>query len=407
MSGALCKLRVLDLTRVLAGPWATQVLGDLGAQVIKIERPGIGDETRAWGPPYLRDAEGNETDQSAYYLSANRNKRSITIDITKPKGQAIIRRLAETSDVIIENYKVGGLKRYGLDYDSLRADNRGLIYCSITGFGQTGPYSHRAGYDFLIQGMGGLMSVTGREDGTPGAGPQKVGVALTDVLTGLYSVISILAALNSRNDTGNGQHIDMALMDVQVTSLANQNMNYLTTGELPKRLGNAHPNIVPYQDFPCKDGSVILTVGNDRQFAALCEVLGNPDWARDPRFANNAARVSNRDALIELMSAVTVTATTQEWVTAFEKSGVPCGPINSLKDVFEDPQVIARALEIGLPHPLAGTVPLVASPIRLSDTPVEYTLPPPLLGEHTRWLLSSALGMSEEEIDALAAEAVI
>lgn len=382
-------------------------MGDMGAEVIKIERPGLGDETRAWGPPYLRGADGNETTESAYYLSANRNKRSVTIDIAKPKGQEIVRRLAESSDVILENFKVGGLKRYGLDYESLRAINPRLIYCSITGFGQTGPFASRAGYDFLIQGMGGLMSVTGREDGTPGAGPQKVGVALTDILTGLYSVIAILAALNSRRDTGTGQHVDMALLDVQVTSLANQNMNYLTTGEPPTRLGNAHPNIVPYQDFPSKDGGVILAVGNDRQFAALCGVLGKPAWANDIRFATNAARVANRHALIELMSEVTKMATTREWVVMFEKAGVPCGPINSLKDVFEDPHVIARSLQISLPHPLAGTIPLVASPIRLSDTPVEYTLPPPLLGEHTRWLLSSALGMSDAEIDTLAADGVI
>jgi crotonobetainyl-CoA:carnitine CoA-transferase CaiB-like acyl-CoA transferase len=407
MAGALSSLRVLDLTRVLAGPWAAQVLGDLGAEVVKIERPGSGDETRAWGPPYLRDADGNDTTESAYYLSANRNKRSVTVDFTTEKGQEIVRRLAATSDVLLENFKAGGLAQYGLGYDALRQINPALIYCSITGFGQTGPYSGRAGYDFLIQAMGGLMSITGRADGTPGGGPQKVGVALTDVLTGLYAVISILAALNSRHETGTGQHIDMALLDVQITSLANQNMNYLTTGKPPARLGNAHPNIVPYQDFPSADGGIIIAVGNDRQFAALSRELGHPQWAEDCRFATNADRVANRDLLIGLMSEVTRTATTRQWTEALERAGVPCGPINDLRDVFDDPHVKARGLEISLSHPLCGLLPLVASPIRLSDTPVAYTLPPPLLGEHTRALLASRLGMSEAEIDALAAEAVI
>jgi crotonobetainyl-CoA:carnitine CoA-transferase CaiB-like acyl-CoA transferase len=407
MAGALSNLRVLDLTRVLAGPWAGQVLGDLGAEVIKIERPGLGDETRAWGPPYLRDADGGETSESAYYLSANRNKRSVTVDITKPRGQEIVRRLAEISDVMLENFKVGGLAQYGLDHESLRAVNPRLIYCSITGFGQTGPYAARAGYDFLIQGMGGLMSITGRADGAPGAGPQKVGVALTDILTGLYSVISILAALNSRQQTGTGQHIDMALLDVQVTSLANQNMNYLMTGRPPERLGNAHPNIVPYQDFPSKDGAIIIAVGNDRQFAALCRELGRPQWAEECRFSTNARRVANRGALIGLMSRATQTATTREWTERLERAGVPCGPVNDLKSVFNDAQVRARGLEIALPHALSGQLPLVASPIRLSDTPVEYRLAPPLLGEHTRALLESHLGMSEDEIDRLAAEEVI
>jgi len=407
MSAALEGLKVLDLSRVLAGPWASQVLGDLGADVVKVERPDGGDETRAWGPPYLKDGEGRDTSEAAYYLSANRNKRSITVDITKPEGQEIVRRLAAQSDILLENFKVGGLAKYGLDHESLKAVNPRLIYCSITGFGQTGPYAPRAGYDFLIQGMGGLMSITGRKDGEPGEGPQKVGVALTDVLTGLYSVIAVLAALQHRNRTGLGQHIDMALLDVQVSSLANQNMNYLTTGKPPVRMGNAHPNIVPYQDFPTADGGMIIAVGNDRQFATLARAMGHPEWAEDKRFATNTARVANRDEIIPLMNEVTRGRATRDWVAALEAVGVPCGPINTLGDVFQDPQVIARAMKLALPHPLAGEVPLVASPLRLSETPVSYDLPPPLLGEHTREILSERLGMDEAEIERLAGEGII
>lgn len=407
MSGALEGLKVLDLSRVLAGPWASQTLGDLGAEVIKVERPDGGDETRGWGPPWLKDAQGRETSEAAYYLAANRNKRSIAVDIASAAGQEIVRRLAARSDVLIENFKVGGLKKYGLDYESLKATNRGLIYCSITGFGQSGPYAPRAGYDFLIQGMGGLMSVTGRRDGEPGAGPQKVGVALTDVLTGLYSVIGILSALQHRNRTGHGQHIDMALLDVQVASLANQNMNYLTTGRAPARMGNAHPNIVPYQDFPTADGGMIVAVGNDRQFAALARAMGHPEWSSDPRYATNAARVENREDLIARMNEAARHRTTRDWIAALEAVGVPCGPINTLAEVFADPQVVARGLKLMLGHPLTGEVPTVASPLRLSGTPVDYRLPPPLLGEHTRAVLADELGLDDEEIARLAAAGTI
>jgi crotonobetainyl-CoA:carnitine CoA-transferase CaiB-like acyl-CoA transferase len=399
--GALSHLRVLDLSRVLAGPWAGQILADLGAEVIKIERPGNGDDTRAWGPPFLRDARGEDTSEAAYYLSANRNKQSVTIDFTQPEGQRLVRELAARSDIVIENFKVGGLKAYGLDYESLRVENPRLIYCSITGFGQTGPYAKRAGYDFMIQGLGGLMSLTGRAEDEDGAGPVKAGVALTDILTGLYSTCAILAALAHRDQGGPGQHIDMALLDVQVACLANQAMNYLTTGVSPRRLGNAHPNIVPYQDFPTADGDFILTVGNDSQFRKFAEVAGHPFWAEDPRFASNKARVAHRAELIPLIRQATVFKTTAEWVTALEQAGVPCGPINDIAQVFADPQVQSRGLKVELPHSLGGTVPQVASPIRLSATPVEYRSAPPLLGEHTLEVLTKVLGLSDAEVKAL------
>lgn len=399
--GALSHLRVLDLSRVLAGPWAGQILADLGADVIKIERPGNGDDTRAWGPPFLRDPRGENTSEAAYYLSANRNKQSVTIDFTRPEGQRLVRELAAKSDIVIENFKVGGLKAYGLDYESLRAENPRLIYCSITGFGQTGPYAKRAGYDFMIQGLGGLMSLTGRPEGEEGAGPVKVGVALTDILTGLYSTSAILAALAHRDQCGAGQHIDMALLDVQVACLANQAMNYLATGVPPRRLGNAHPNIVPYQDFPTADGDFILTVGNDSQFRKFAEVAGQPQWADDPRFVTNKQRVAHRAELIPLIRQATVFKTTAEWVAALEQAGVPCGPINGVSQVFADPQVQARGLKVELPHALAGVVPLVASPIRLSETPVEYRRAPPLLGEHTLEVLRDVLGLSDEAVMAL------
>ena len=348
MPGALSGLRVLDLSRVLARPWAAQVFGDLGADVIKIERPGTGDETRTWGPPYLKDGAGNDTTEAAYFLSANRNKRSVCVDFTRPEGQEIIRKLAAECDILLENFKVGGLKQYGLDYETIRKINPRLIYCSITGFGQQGPYAPRAGNDFLIQGMGGLMGLTGRKDGEPGAGPQKVGVALTDILTGLYSVISVLPALNHRHATNEGQHVDLALLDVQVTSLANQNMNYLTSGKPP---GNAHPNIVPYQDFPTADGDIMIAVGNDGQFSALCGVRGHPEWAADARFSTNTLRVKNRETIIGLLCAATATRATAEWVKACESVGVPCGPINDLSAVFDDPHIKSRQLKIELPHP--------------------------------------------------------
>ena len=399
--GALSNLRVLDMSRILAGPWAGQVLGDLGAEVIKIERPGTGDDTRSWGPPYLKDKHGLDTD-AAYFLCANRNKKSVTADITKSEGQNIIRSLAEQSDILIENYKVGGLKQYGLDYESLKVSNPRLIYCSITGFGQTGPYAQRAGYDFLIQGMGGLMSITGRMEGEEGAGPQKVGVALTDVLTGLYATIAILAAITDRNTTGLGQYIDMALLDVQVAALANQNMNYLTTNSAPGRMGNAHPNIVPYQDFPTVDGDMIVAVGNDGQFARLCVALNHPEWSGDVRFESNQARVANRAILIPLLRMATVLRSTNDWIGVLEKVGVPCGPINTLQDVYADPQVQARNLRRELPHPLAGVVPTVANPINMSRTPPEYRSAPPTLGQHTREILTSSLRLSNAEVDRLA-----
>lgn len=405
--GALSHLRVLDLSRVLAGPWAGQILADLGAEVIKVERPGNGDDTRAWGPPFLKDAYGQSTGEAAYYLSANRNKQSVTIDFTKPEGQRLVRELAAKSDILIENFKVGGLQAYGLDYASLKEVNPELIYCSITGFGQTGPYAKRAGYDFMIQGLGGLMSLTGRPEGESGAGPVKVGVALTDILTGLYSTVAILAALTHRQHDGGGQHIDMALLDVQVACLANQAMNYLTTGESPQRLGNAHPNIVPYQDFPTADGDFILTVGNDSQFRKFAEVAGRIEWVDDPRFLTNKLRVANRAALIPLIRQATVFKTTAQWVSQLEAAGVPCGPINDLSQVFADPQVLARGLAIELPHVLAGLVPQVASPIRLSETPVEYRNAPPLLGEHTQEVLQRVLGLTAGGLDALRASRVV
>lgn len=405
--GALSHLRVLDLSRVLAGPWSGQILADLGADVIKVERPDRGDDTRAWGPPFLRDARGENTSEAAYYLSANRNKRSVTIDFTQPEGQRLVRELAAKSDIVIENFKVGGLASYGLDYERLKAVNPRLIYCSITGFGQTGPYAKRAGYDFMIQGLGGLMSLTGRPEGEQGAGPMKVGVALTDILTGLYSTVAILAALAHRDQSGEGQHIDMALLDVQVACLANQAMNYLTTGTPPKRLGNAHPNIVPYQDFPTADGDFILTVGNDGQFRKFAEVAGQPQWADDPRFATNKQRVAHRAELIPLIRQATVFKTTAEWVAELERAGVPCGPINDLAQMFQDPQVVARGLKVDVPHPLAGSVPQVASPIRLSETPVEYRRAPPLLGEHTEAVLMDVLGLDAGAVQVLRSAGVL
>ena len=405
--GALSHLRVLDLSRVLAGPWAGQILADLGAEVIKVERPGNGDDTRAWGPPFLKDAYGESTGEAAYYLSANRNKQSVTIDFTKPEGQRLVRELAAKSDILIENFKVGGLEAYGLDYASLKALNPRLIYCSITGFGQTGPYAKRAGYDFMIQGLGGLMSLTGRPEGDEGAGPVKVGVALTDILTGLYSTVAILAALAHRQEGGAGQHIDMALLDVQVACLANQAMNYLTTGVSPQRLGNAHPNIVPYQDFPTADGDFILTVGNDNQFRKFAEVAGRPEWGDDPRFVSNKQRVANRAVLVPLIRQATVFKTTAEWVSQLEAVGVPCGPINDLAQVFADPQVQARGLAMQLPHALAGLVPQVASPIRLSETPVEYRNAPPLLGEHTQQVLEQVLGLDAGVVEGLRRSGVL
>ena len=407
MTGALSHIRVLDLSRVLAGPWCGQILGDLGAEVIKVERPGSGDDTRHWGPPYIKDAEGNDSREAAYFQSANRNKQSLTLDFTQPEGQRLVRELVAQCDVLLENFKVGGLAAYGLDYESLKAINPRLIYCSITGFGQTGPYAKRAGYDFMIQGLGGLMRLAGRPEGEEGAGPMKVGVALTDILTGLYATVGVLAALNQREQSNIGQHIDVALLDMQVACLANQAMNYLATGVSPRRLGNAHPNIVPYQDFPSADGNFILAVGNDGQFRKFCEVAGLPALADDPRFSTNKARVAHRAELIPLLRQATVFKTTAQWIELLEKAGVPCGPINDLQQVFADPQVQARGLRLDLPNAMGSTTPQVASPLRLSATPVAYRSAPPLLGQHTEALLQRLLGMSETQVAELREAGVI
>ncbi len=404
--GSLRGLRVLDLSRVLAGPWASQLLGDLGADVIKIEKPGCGDDTRGWGPPWLADGEGRPTTDAAYFLCTNRNKRSLTVDITQPAGQAIVRELAAQSDVVLENFKVGGLAAYGLDYASLSAINPKLVYCSITGFGQDGPYAARAGYDFLIQGMGGLMSVTGRADAEEGAGPQKVGVALTDILTGLYATVAIQAALAHREKTGQGQHIDLALLDVQVACLANQAMNYLVSGKAPRRMGNGHPNIVPYQDFPTADGDMILAIGNDGQFARFCEIAGHAEWAGDDRFSTNAARVKHRGELLPLLRQATVMKTTAAWIVLLENAAVPCGPINDLAGVFADPQVMHRGLKVEMQHAAGGNAPQVGNPIRFSATPIDYRLAPPLLGQDTEAVLRE-LGRSADEIAALRAAGVV
>ena len=404
---ALEGLRVLDLSRVLAGPWASQTLADMGAEVIKIERPGRGDDTRSWGPPFAQDELGNDTSESAYFLSANRGKKSVTIDITQPAGQGLVCRLASQSDILIENYKVGGLKRYGLDYKNLSKLNPSLIYCSITGFGQNGPYKDRAGYDFMIQAMGGLMSITGERDDLPGGGPQKVGVAVADIVTGLYSTIAILGAVNHRHLTGQGQHIDMALLDCQVAMLANVNLNYLVSGKVPVRQGNAHQNIVPYQVFKCKDGHLILAVGNEEQFSRFCTEAGVPELAADSRFGTNQARVQNREVLVPKLEAVFMTRIRDDWLNCLEALGVPCGPINDIGQVYSDPQVHARGLRLSLPHPKAGKVPGVASPIRFSQTPIQEQLAPPVLGQHTEEVLADMLGLTEAEIGALKASKII
>ena len=407
---ALQGVRVLDLSRVLAGPWCTQTLADLGADVVKVERPAAaghpgGDDTRGWGPPFLQDRAGHDTAEAAYYLGANRNKRSITVDIACALGQALIRQLAQRSDVFVENYKVGDMARYGLDAASLLTLNPRLVYCSITGFGQTGPYCDRAGYDYAVQGMGGLMSVTGPSrseigDHEPGGGPQKVGVAVADLFTGMYATTAILAALRHRDLTGEGQAIDMALLDTQVAMLANLGANYLTTGAAPQRAGNAHQNIVPYQVFEVADGHLILAVGNDTQFAKFCDVAALPELPKDPRFARNAERVRHRDLLVPVLARAMKTRTRADWLGALEAAKVPCGPINDLAEVFADPHVQARGMTVTSPHPLSDAVRLVASPMRLSATPVQYRLPPPLLGQHTAEVLAE-LGLSAAEVHAL------
>lgn len=404
---ALSHIRVLDLSRVLAGPWCSQNLADLGADVIKIERPGAGDDTRAWGPPYARDADGNDTTEAAYYLAANRGKRSVTMDIASAEGQALLRELVKHCDVVLENYKVGQLKRYGLDYDSLKAIKPDLVYCSVTGFGQDGPYAHRAGYDFLIQGMGGLMSVTGERDDLPGGGPQKAGVALTDLMTGMYATIAILAALTRRDRDGVGEYIDLALLDVQVAMLANMGSNYLNSGKPPKRWGNAHPNIVPYQTFACADGYIIVATGNDGQYQKFVEAGGRADLALHERYATNPLRVKNRDELVPLLAAMVATRGRDFWIDTLEAVGVPCGPINNLDDVYKNPQVLARGLVMEVPHPTAGTVKLVRSPMRMAGAAVDDALAPPLLGQHTDEVLRDLLGHSAADIAALRDKGVL
>jgi formyl-CoA transferase len=404
---ALENLRVLDLTRVLAGPWCTQLLADLGADVVKIERPGSGDDTRAWGPPYLKDAQGRDTTEAAYYLAANRGKRSVTVDISRPEGQQLLRKLAARCDVVVENYKVGQLAKYGLDHASLAAVNPRLIYCSITGFGQDGPYKDRAGYDFIIQAMGGFMSITGERDDLPGGGPQKAGVAISDLMTGMYATTAILAAVAQRERTGLGQVIDMALFDTMIAMLANMNTNYLTTGKAPVRAGNAHQNIVPYQVFAAADGDVVIAVGNDSQYAKFCDIAGRPDLAADRRFAKNADRVRNRAVLVPMLEAIVRERPAAFWAERLEAAGVPCGPINSIAQALADPQAMARGLRIDLPHPTAGTVPLVGMPIRMSRSPPGYLRPPPLLGEHTDEVLHEMAGLDAAEIGALRKSGVL
>ena len=407
MAGPLSHIRVLDLSRVLAGPWAGQNMADLGAEVIKVERPGPGDDSRAFGPPWVRDRSGKETKDSAYFTSANRGKKSVTLNIAVAEGQAIARELAAKSDVLIENYKYGDLARYGLGYGQLKVVNPRLVYCSVTGFGQTGPYRERPGYDFMIQGMGGMMSVTGEPDGAPGGGPQRAGVPIADIITGMYASIAICAALAHRERSGQGQHLDLALLDSQIALLAYQNTNYFATGVPPKRIGNLHPNIVPYQPFRASDGEVILACGNDNLYRKFCEAAGCGELASDPRFATNGKRVENRGELTRLLAEVFRRRTQREWLELLEAAGVPNGPINDVAQVFEEPQVKARGVKIELDHPVAGKLPLVASPMRFSGTPLEHKLAPPVLGQHTDEVLRGVLALSEEEIARLRSGGII
>jgi crotonobetainyl-CoA:carnitine CoA-transferase CaiB-like acyl-CoA transferase len=407
MAGPLAHIRVLDLSRVLAGPWAGQNLADLGAEVIKVERPNSGDDSRAYGPPWVKASDGHDTPDSAYFTSANRGKKSITLNVAVPEGQAIVRDLARVSDVLIENYKFGDLARYGLGYDDLKGVNPRLIYCSVTGFGQTGPYRERPGYDFMIQGMGGMMSVTGEPDGAPGGGPQRAGVPIADIITGMYASIAICAALAHRAETGAGQHLDLALLDSQVALLAYQNTNFFATGVPPKRIGNLHPNIVPYQPFRASDGEVIVACGNDNLFRKFCQAAGCAALADDARFATNGKRVENRSELTRLLQEIFGRRSVAEWLELLEAAGVPNGPINNLAQVFAEPQVKARGIRIELDHRVAGKLPLVASPMRFSATPLEHRLAPPLLGQHTEEILRGLLGRGEAEISRLRAEGTI
>ena len=411
--GALPHIKVLDLSRVLAGPWCTQMLADLGADVVKVERPGAGDDTRHWGPPFLQDAQGHDTQQATYFTACNRNKRSVAIDMAQPQGQALIRQMALQSDVLVENFKVGGLAQYGLDYASLKALNPRLIYCSVTGFGQDGPYAPRAGYDLMIQAMSGMMSITGRADEAPGGGPLRVGVALTDLFTGVYACSAILAAIEVRHRTGEGQHIDMALLDVGMAILANQAAGFLNTGAVPQRMGNSHPSLAPYQDFPTADGAMLLAIGNDGQFARFCQAAGHPEWATDARYASNTLRVQHRSALIPAMEALTRTRSTADWIALLEDKAVPCGAINDIGQAFADAQVQARGLKLNqalapaiIDDTAIESIASVASPLRLSGTPPVLHRAPPMLGEHTDEVLAG-LGLAADVVAGLRAQGVV
>ncbi|RIX80604.1 CaiB/BaiF CoA transferase family protein [Acidovorax cavernicola] len=406
---ALDGIKVLDLSRVLAGPWCTQILADLGADVVKIERPGVGDDTRTWGPPFVKDADGRDTDQASYFTSCNRNKRSVTIDMATPEGQALLQQMAAQADIVVENFKTGGLQQYGLDHESLRAANPRLIYCSVTGFGHDGPYAERAGYDLMIQAMTGMMSITGRPDGEPGGGPLRVGVALTDLFTGVYASTAILAALQVRDRTGEGQHIDMALLDVGMAILANQASAFLNTGKAPGRQGNTHPSLAPYQDFPTQDGAMLLAIGNNGQFARFCEAAGHAEWAADERFATNTLRVKHRGVLIPMMEELTRTRTTAAWIALLEDKAVPCGPINDIAQAFDDAQVKARGLAVTLPRDAGdgiASITGVASPLRLTATPPVLRRAPPALGQHTQEVLAE-MGVDATRFEALRAAGVV
>ncbi|MBU1444264.1 MAG: CoA transferase [Gammaproteobacteria bacterium] len=407
--GALAGIKVLDLSRVLAGPWCTQILADLGADVVKIERPGVGDDTRGWGPPFLKDAQGNDTDQATYFTSCNRNKRSVTIDMATADGQALLKQMAQQSDIVVENFKTGGLMQYGLDHESLRAQNPRLIYCSVTGFGHDGPHASRAGYDLMIQATSGMMSITGRPDDEPGGGPLRVGVALTDLFTGVYASTAILAALEVRHRTGEGQHIDMALLDVGMAILANQASAWLNTGVAPQRQGNSHPSLAPYQDFHTRDGAMLLAIGNNGQFVRFCEAAGHPEWGSDPRFATNTLRVRHREVLIPMMEAVTRTRSTAEWIALLEDKAVPCGPINDIGQAFQDDQVKARGLAVSMPRDAGDGIEAivgVASPLRLQATPPVLRRAPPALGQHTDEVLAE-MGVDPDRLAALRAAGVV
>ena len=408
-AGALAGIQVLDLSRVLAGPWCTQILADLGADVVKVERPGVGDDTRHWGPPFLQDADGQDTTQASYFTACNRNKRSVTIDMASEDGQQLIRQMALQADVLVENFKVGGLAQYGLDYASLAALNPRLIYCSVTGFGQDGPYAERAGYDLMVQAMTGLMGITGRADSEPGGGPLRVGVAVIDLFTGVYASTAVLAALHARQHSGRGQHIDMALLDVGMAMLANQGASFLATGNTPARQGNIHPSLAPYQDFATQDGSMLLAIGNDGQFARFCAAAGQPQWAQDPRFASNRLRVEHRQELIPAMQAVTRTRSTADWIALLEDKAVPCGPINTIAQAFGDAQVQARGLRIELPRAAGDGISHisgVASPLRLSEHPPVLRHAPPALGQHTDEVLAE-MGLDAAHIAQLRSSGVV